>query len=201
MVPYTSADLLEYAPIAKANLAKGALSFNDLCGGAVELSDNTCANLLLAQIGGPAALTKWLRSIGDRETRLDRNEPSLNSSIPGDPRDTTTPRAMLGNVRKLLLGGVLKPASRERLTGWMVDCKTGESRIRAGLPKSWKVGDKTGTGGKPWFSTNDVAIAWPPNRPPVLVFAYLAEATKASAEAREGALAEVGKIAAAWIGD
>jgi beta-lactamase class A len=126
MISYGPRDVPDwYAPVAKRNLAKGAMSVADMCAAAVEYSDNTCANLLLARVGGPAALTAFWRSIGDSVTRLDHIEPILNRSPPGDPHDTTTPAAMADNLRRLLLGRVLSPGSRERLTGWMVDCKTG----------------------------------------------------------------------------
>jgi beta-lactamase class A len=170
MIPYGPNDLLDYAPIAKQNLAKGAMSVADMCEAAVELSDNTCANLLLAEIGGPAALTAFWRSTGDEVTRLDHNEPELNRSAPGDPRNTTTPAAMAGNLRRLVLGEVLSPASRERLTGWMLNCKTGDKRLRAGLPQSWRVGDKTGNNGKD--ASGDIAVAWPMPGRPVLICVY-----------------------------
>jgi beta-lactamase class A len=99
MVAYGPPDLLEYAPAAKQNLARGAMSIAEMCEAMVELSDNTCANLLLARVGGPAGLTAFWRSTGDRATRLDHNEPELNRSPPGDPNDTTTPNAMAGNLQ------------------------------------------------------------------------------------------------------
>jgi beta-lactamase class A len=136
-IAYGPVDLLEYAPVAKQNVEKGALSVAAMCEAAVELSDNTCANALLAHVGGPSALTAFWRSIGDDVSRLDHNEPELNRSPPGDPHDTTTPAAMAATLRRLLLGKVLSPNSRERLTGWMLGCKTGDNRLRAGLPKVW----------------------------------------------------------------
>jgi len=162
MITYGPADLMEYAPIAKQNLEKGAMSVADMCEAAVELSDNTCANALLARVGGPAALTAFWRSIGDAKSRLDHNEPELNRSPVGDPHDTTTPAAMAGNLRSLILGKVLSPNSRERLTGWMLGCKTGDNRLRAGLPKDWRVGDKTGNNGKDAFG--DIAVTWSTSR-------------------------------------
>lgn len=170
LVPYTAADLQSYAPVAKAGLAKGALSVAELCKGAVELSDNTCANLLLAAVGGPQALTAFWRRTGDRVSRLDHNEPVLNRSPPGDPHDTTTPEAMAGSLQRFVLGPVLSPASRERLKGWMVDCQTGANRLRAGLPKAWAVGDKTGNNGKD--AAGDLAIAWPRPDAPIVICAY-----------------------------
>ncbi len=174
MVAYGPKDLLSYAPVAKQNLAQGAeegaMSVADMCKAIVELSDNTCANLLLARVGGPAALTEFWRRAGDTVSRLDHNEPELNRSPPGDPHDTTTPSAMAGNLRRFLLGTVLTPGSREQLKQWMVDCKTGDNRLRGGLPADWKVGDKTGNNGKD--ASGDIVIAWPKSGGPVLVAAY-----------------------------
>jgi len=159
-----------YAPVGRQNLALGAMSVADMCAAAVEYSDNICANLLLARVGGPAALTAFWRSIGDPVTRLDHNEPLLNRSPPGDPHDTTTPAAMAGNLRRLLLGKALSPGSRERLTGWMLNCKTGDNRLRGGLPGTWKIADKTGNNGKD--AAGDIAVAWPGPGMPVVICAY-----------------------------
>jgi beta-lactamase class A len=169
-VAFGKADLLDYAPVAKESLASGAMSVADMCKAAVELSDNTCANLLLARIGGPAALTAFWRTIGDTVTRLDHNEPELNRSPPGDPNDTTTPAAMAGNLRRLLLGEALSAASRGHLTEWMVNCRTGANRLRGGLPKDWKIGDKTGSNGKD--ASGDIAVAWPKPDAPIVIAAY-----------------------------
>jgi beta-lactamase class A len=171
IVSYGRADLLAYAPRTTARVGEGGMSVLDLCAAAVETSDNTAANLLLGLVGGPAGLTGWLRQLGDVTTRLDRNEPTLNSNLPGDPRDTTTPRAYARTLGRVLLGGVLTASGRRRLTGWMIRCETGVHRLRAGLPPNWQAGDKTGTGEN--GSVNDVAILWPPNRPPVIVASFL----------------------------
>ena len=170
MVSYGPADLMEWAPVAKQNVEKGAMSVADMCAAAVELSDNTCANALLARFGGPPAMTAFWRSIGDTVSRLDHNEPELNRTPLGDPHDTTTPAAMAGNLRRLILGKALSPTSRERLTGWMLGCKTGDNRLRAGLPKNWRVGDKTGNNGKDAFA--DIAVTWSTREEPVLICAY-----------------------------
>jgi beta-lactamase class A len=193
-VTYGPADLLEYAPVTREHAAEGGVSVGALCQASVEVSDNTAANLLLATVGGPEGLTRFARSLGDETTRLDRLEPILNANEPGDPRDTTTPLAMAETVRRLLLGDALSAASRARLEAWLVASPTGARRLRAGFPADWRVGDKTGTGGN--GATNDVAIAWPPGRAPVMVAAYLSGST-APLAAREAALAEVGRLAAA----
>ncbi|MFB6446485.1 class A beta-lactamase [Bradyrhizobium tunisiense] len=179
-IPYGKADLLDYAPVAKQNVAAGAMSVAEMCKAIVERSDNTCANLLLARIGGPAALAAFWRSLGDTTSRLDHDEPELNRSPPGDPRNTTTPAAMAGNLRRLVTGEALPPASRAQLTEWMVNCKTGANRLRGGLPASWKIGDKTGSNGKD--AAGDIAVAWPKPDTPILIAAYVQGGTPTAAQ-------------------
>ena len=190
-VPYTQADLLSYAPVARERVAEGALPIRDLCAAAVEVSDNTAANLLLPLLDGPAGFTRWLRSTGDRVTRLDRNEPELNSNLAGDERDTTTPRAMAVTFDRLLTQDVLSEASRREFATWLEKATPGRKRIRAGLPSSWRAGDKTGTG--PNGAVNDVAIVYPPNRAPIVLAIYMTGSSRPSAQlepyhARIGAL-------------
>jgi beta-lactamase class A len=198
MIPYGAADLLDYAPVTKQNLASGgAMSVADMCKAAVELSDNTCANLLLARSGGPAALTEFWRATGDAVSRLDHNEPELNRSPPGDPHDTTTPAAMAGNLRRFVLGEVLSPASRERLTDWMLNCKTGNNRLRAGLPKDWKVGDKTGNNAKD--AAGDIAVAWPNSGGPVLIAVYTQGGSPTPAQL-EAVFAGIGRMIGQRLG-
>ncbi|MBE7196470.1 MAG: class A beta-lactamase [Parafilimonas terrae] len=198
LVSYGAGDLLSYAPVARKALetsgGTGRLSVNDLCAAAIEWSDNTAANLLLVRLGGPEGLTAWLRSIGDPITRLDRNEPTLNSALPGDPRDTTTPEAMRATLGRILLGSVLTPPSRDRLEHWMVGSQTGSARLRAGLPKDWTVGDKTGTGVN--GTVNDVAILRPPGRAPLFAAVYSTGSSQPAA-AIEAAHAEIGRLIAA----
>ncbi|MFT4121463.1 class A beta-lactamase [Bradyrhizobium sp.] len=193
MVPYGRKDLLDYAPVARQNLAAGAMSVADMCQAIVELSDNTCANLLLARVGGPAALTAFWRSLGDSTSRLDHNEPALNRSPPGDPHDTTTPAAMAGNLRRLVLGEKLSPQSRARLTEWMVGCKTGANRLRGGLPADWKIGDKTGNNGKD--AAGDIAVVWPRPDAPILIAAYTQGGTPTPAQI-EAVFARIGRMVA-----
>ena len=166
-VRFTRKDLVPYAPVVEAHLATGTLSVRELCAAAVEVSDNVAANLLLPLVGGPAGLTAFMRETGDTVTRLDRNEPELNSNLPDDPRDTSSPRALVEAMQRLLLGPRLTAPSRELLVDWLVRSRTGLQRIRAGLPADWRAGDKTGTGQR--GAVNDVAIAWPPGRAPVLI--------------------------------
>ena len=157
-----------------------------LCAAALEYSDNTAANLLLQTIGGPAGLTRYARSLGDNQTRLDRAEPELNSAVPGDERDTTTPGAMAANLNTLLLGDALSQQSRQLLDSWLAENKTGNDLIRAGLPHDWKIGDKTGRGSN--GATNDIAIVRPPGKPPILLAIYFV-GSSASPKDRKAAIA------------
>ncbi|MFT4095612.1 MAG: class A beta-lactamase [Rhodoblastus sp.] len=186
-VPVSASDLVAYSPTVEKRVG-GDISIAELCEAAITLSDNAAGNLLLSRIGGPEGLTRYMRSIGDETTRLDRIEPGLNEAKPGDPRDTTSPAAMAADMAKLLVGEALKPSSREQLTKWLIANKTGDRRIRAGAPKGWRVGDKTGTGER--GTTNDVAILWPPGRKPILLAIYLTQSNRSMAE-REEIIAEV----------
>jgi beta-lactamase class A len=189
-IKYGSADLLEYAPTAKEHLNDGSMTLEELARAAVTVSDNTATNLLLAKLGGPHSLTQFALSLADVVTRLDRNEPSLNTNEPNDPRDTTTPRAMVELMHQVLLGRVLAPASRERLLGWMRACETGKNRLRAGLPADWSVGDKTGTGEN--GACNDVALVLPASHGSILIACYISEA-KAPLQILESAHADVAR--------
>ena len=189
-------DLVSWSPGAEKRVGGTGMTVAELCDAAVTLSDNTAANLLLASFGGPTALTEFARSLGDDVTRLDRIEPELNDrDTPDDIRDTTTAAAMLGNLRKLLLGDALSPAARAQFAAWLITNKTGDTRLRAGLPKTWLIGDKTGTGSDKSGFNNDIAVAWPPDRAPVIVTAYC-EMPSIPAAQRNAVIAEVGRIAA-----
>lgn len=190
-IAYDAAALLEYAPVTREHVSDGGMSVEALCEASITLSDNTAANLLLETLGGPSGLTAFFRAIGDSTSRLDRNEPMLNAATPGDERDTTTPSAMLGMMQELLLGNVLRGASKERLLAWLIATKTGLKRLRAGLPTEYRAGDKTGTGNN--GVTNDLAIAWPPSRPPILIAAYSWGST-ASTERLSEVLAQVARL-------
>jgi beta-lactamase class A len=193
-IPFGAADLMEVAPVAREHVGEGAMTVETLARAAVTVSDNTAANLLLAWMGGPGALTAFFRQLGDTVTRLDRNEPSLNSNDPGDVRDTTSPRAMVGLMKAVLLDGALKTASRERLLALLRACETGKRRLRAGLPADWVVGDKTGTGN---FAFNDVAIATPPGRAPILMAVYMSD--PGGPDDEDGARHEAGDVAIARL--
>lgn len=196
-IVFARRDLVPYSPVTEKHVGAPGMTLAEMCHAAITLSDNTAGNLLLASIGGPAGLTAFARGLGDGVTQLDRWEPDLNEAIPGDPRDTTTPAAMIDDMRKLLLGDALSTASRRQLADWLVATSTGGERLRAGLPKHWRVGDKTGTSNN--GVTNDIGIVWPPTRAPLLVTTYFAESVVPQ-EQRNAALAEVGRIVAAFGG-
>ncbi len=192
-IPYTTADLLDWAPITKKYLPDGAMTVERLCAAAIDYSDNTAANLLLDLLGGPKAVTTYARSLGDSVTRLDRNEPSLNENLPNDDRDTTSPSSMMETMNKVLSGHVLSPSSRKILENFLLTNTTGSNRLRAGIPLDWRVGDKTGTGSN--GATNDIAVMWPPDRSPIFVAVYYSASPAPNSE-REAVLAEVGKLIA-----
>lgn len=200
-VRYRAEDLIAHAPVTRTNLSNGGMTVSALAEAAQTTSDGSAANLLIGLLGGPASFTAKMRALGDAASRIDRFEPVMNIVRPGDVHDTTTPRGMANGMRAYLVGRALRPASRARLIGWMVDTKTGVRRIRAGLPAGWRAGDKTGSS---WNETetvdkiNDVAIFWPPGRAPLIVTAYLdgPERSKAIRPEDEAILAEVGRFAA-----
>jgi beta-lactamase class A len=194
-VRVSASDIVSHSPVTKPRVGD-EIALAELCEGTMTLSDNAAANLLLVDVGGPAGVTQFVRSLGDSITRLDRNEPDLNEARPGDPRDTTTPNAMASNLQSLVLGNALSPTSRNQLAAWMIANKTGDTRIRAGLPAGWRVGDKTGSCRS--HTANDIAVIWPPGRAPVVVTAYLNDATVPSAE-QNATLASLAKLVAAAV--
>lgn len=192
-IVFDSGVLLDYAPVTRGRTGPPGMTIAALCEAAITVSDNTAANLLLASLGGPEAVTGYLRKLGDSTTRLDRIEPDLNLGSTGDERDTTTPHAMVRTMQKLLIGDALLPDSRARLLGWLRASSTGVDKLRAGLPAGWHAGDKTGSGSH--GETNDVAIIWPLHRKPLLVTCYLA-GSRGDAAQRSVLLAEVGRLVA-----
>jgi len=192
-IRYRQQDLVRWSPVTEKYVGGDGLSLAQLCEATMTTSDNTAANLILASYGGPAALTAFARQLGDTVTRHDRTEPELNvRPASGEALDTTSPRAMANTVRKLLLGDALQPSSRNRLMQWLLANTTGGKRLRAGVPASWSVGEKTGTAGN---DANDIGIAFPPMRAPLIVTAYLAESATDSST-RDSALASVGSLLA-----
>lgn len=190
-ISYKSTDILDYAPVTKNYLITGHMTVSQLSAASIQYSDNTAANLLLDVIGGPKSLTEYLLSIGDNTTRLDRNEPFLNTNILGDLRDTTTPDAMAKTLQKILLGDYLSPASKEQLKAWMFGNTTGNSKLRAGFDKFWIIGDKTGSGEN--GASNDVAVVFPRGLSPFIVTVfYTGSAT--SNDTKSAVIAEVARI-------
>lgn len=194
---YSPSEVVAWSPISEKRAgANGGMTVQELCEAMVLVSDNTAANVLLEASGGPAALTQWLRELGDGTTRLDRNEPSLNTALPGDERDTTTPQAMVQSLQKLLLGDVLEGYARALLQQWLVDSRTGDKRVRAGMPGDWKAGGKTGSGER--GTACDTLIVWPTAQSaPLLVTAYLT-GSQLDGAGREAVLARAGEAIKRW---
>ncbi|MEC3949692.1 SGM family class A beta-lactamase [Sphingobium sp. HWE2-09] len=194
-IPFSGDDILDYSPVVKKNKKRGRMSMGELAQAAVEVSDNSAANLLLPMLGGPDGLTAFMRAHGDTITRLDRNEPSLNENVEGDPRDTTSPAAMAGLMGRLLFRD-MKPTSVDRLRAWLNASSTGDKRIRAGLPEGWTSGSKTGSCGTAY---NDVALVKSPNGDEYILAIYLDRPT-VDAKKAEAAIAETARAALDFVG-
>ncbi|OLT14269.1 class A beta-lactamase [Actinomadura sp. CNU-125] len=199
VIHYTEDDLVDYSPETEKHVGTG-MTVSALCHAAITQSDNTAGNLVMKQLGGPAGLTRFFRSLGDDASRADRWETALNEWKPGERRDTTVPAAWAGNLRALTAGDALAPADRERLIAWMKANTTGDARIRAGLPDSWTIGDKTGTAGV-YGNANDIAVAWPEPGDAPLIMVVLTTAKKKDAEADDAAIAETAAILARGLGE
>lgn len=182
--------LVSYSPITETRVGSNGMTLAELCEATITVSDNTAGNLILEAIGGPQGLTQFLKSIGDDTTRLDRWETELNESLPGDVRDTTSPDAMASTMQSLLFGNVLSPSSKAQLDTWLRADTVADALLRAGIPKHWSIGDKTGAGG--FGSRSIVAVMWPPDRKPIIAAIYMTE-TDASFDERNGAIASIGK--------
>jgi len=193
-IVFQASDLVSYSPATERRVGGEGMTMGEICAAAMTLSDNTAGNLLLASFGGPAGLTAYARSLGDPVTRLDRIETALNEAAPGDPRDTTTPAAMLDDLCQLVLGPALSEPSRAQLVAWLLDNRTGARRLRAGFPAEWRVGDKTGTGDN--GAAADVAMVWRPERTPLAVAVYWAE-SDTPFERRNQLFEDVARILAA----
>jgi len=183
-------DIVSYSPVAKEHVDGEPLTMRELCRITVTISDNAAANLVMEELGGPEAVTAYLRSIGDDVTRVDRWEPDSNSGIPGDARDTTSPNAAAETLRILVLEDTLPEAERRLLTDWLIGNQVGNATLRAGLPEGWRIADKTGAGAN--GSRNNIAVIWPSGRKPVVIAIYITQTT-ASFEARNAAIAEIGR--------
>lgn len=192
VLTYTSADLQSYSPVTASRVGAG-MPVSALIAAALQYSDNTAANLLLAQLGGPGGLQSAMRALGDATTHVDRGEPTVNSSIPGDIRDTSTPRALGTDLRGFVLGGWLTTMRRAQLTNWLLGNTTGAAYIRAGVPPGWRVADKTGNGA--YGSRNDIAVVWPPTGAPIIVAVLTNRKSGANAASADGLIADATRAA------
>ncbi|MFV2174414.1 class A beta-lactamase [Actinomadura sp. LOL_016] len=199
VIRYTEDDLVDWSPETEKHVDTG-MTVSALCHAAITQSDNTAGNLVMKQVGGPAGLTRYFRSLGDGASRADRWETALNEWKPGEKRDTTVPRTWAANLRALTAGDALAAADREQLIAWMKANTTGDARIRDGLPDSWTIGDKTGSGGV-YGNANDIAVAWPEPGGAPLVMVILTTAKKKDAEADDAAVAETAAILARGLGE
>jgi len=194
-VSYGPSDLVNYSPVSGKHVGTG-MTVAELCEAAIQYSDNSAANLAMKLIGGPSAVTAYARSIGDDAFRLDRWETELNTALPGDPRDTTTPAAMAASMRVLTLGDALPSAQRAQFVAWLRGNKVGDKRIRAGVPAGSQVGDKTGTGD--YGTTNDAGVIWLPSRAPIVLAVYYTQ-TRADAKPKDDVIAAAARIAVATL--
>nr|WP_043599870.1 class A beta-lactamase [Nocardia otitidiscaviarum] len=195
VIHFSRDELVEYSPMTEQRVDTG-MTVAELCEATITLSDNTAGNKVLELLGGPAGFTAFLRSIGDEVTRLDRWETELNSAVPGDERDTTTPAALAADYRALVLGDVLGEPERAQLKSWLVANTTGDQRIRAGVPADWTVGDKTGS--PAYGGTLDVAIAWPPGLAPIVI-AVLTAKSEPDAEPDNALVVDATRAAVAGL--
>ncbi len=197
-IPLRDIEVVTYSPAIQDHIRAGhvEVSFGDACRMMLSVSDNTAANIVLSEIGGPVGLTAFMQSIGDQVTRLDRWETALNEAVPNDLRDTTTPRAIAQAVRLLVLGKALAPISRRTLRAWLADHTVGDAMFRAALPPNWSIDDRTGAGG--FGSRSIVAVIYPPDRDPIIASLFITE-TEASFESRNAAAALVGEAIVALV--
>ena len=195
-IRYDKSNLVTYSPITEKHLADG-MTVSELCAAAIQYSDNTAGNLLLRLLGGPTALTRFARATGNNAFRLDRWETALNTAIPNDPRDTATPESMARSLRNFTLGNALAPSGKAQLIEWLVGNTTGNQRIRAAVPVTWRVGDKTGSGD--YGTANDIAVIFPPDRAPIVLAIY---ATRARADTKrdENLIVQVARVALNGLG-
>ncbi|MDB5929546.1 MAG: putative beta-lactamase [Polaromonas sp.] len=196
-IAYQPGDLVSYSPITSRHVGQG-MTVAELCAAGLQYSDNTAGNLMIGMLGGPEGVSAYARSMGDTAFRLDRWETALNSALPGDPRDTTTPVAMGRSLHRLVLGNALPAPEREQLRQWLLGNTTGSARIKAGIPADWRIGDKTGGGD--YGTANDIAVLWPPGRAPVVVAIYTTQRSQEVA-ARNDVLASAARTVVGWLGN
>lgn len=197
VVPYRQEDVLAWAPITSQHVATG-MKLRDLASASIQYSDNTAANLVIAELGGPAAVQRSLRDLGDSTTSVDRTEPTLNEATPGDTRDTSTPRVLAADLRRYVLGDVLTEGRRGLLTDWLVGNTTGGPYVRAGVPADWRIGDKTGNAG--YGTRNDVAVAWPSGGRSPIVIVVLSDRGRAGATSDDALIAQATKTVVSILG-
>lgn len=193
---WSAKDLLPNSPTTEKHVKDG-LTVARLCEAAITVSDNAAANVVLKRLGGPAGLTRYFGTLKDSISRLDRWEPELNDWTRTDKRDTTTPAAIAGDLRLLTLGSTLHPQDRDTFTGWLVAARTGGERIRAGLPVTWKVGDKTGTNSA-IGAGNDVAVIWPGKAQAPIIMAIYTHRARGGLD--EAVIAKAATIVARGLG-
>jgi len=185
----TKGSLIVWSPITQKLIGK-QITLKQGCSATMITSDNTAANIVLSGIEGPKGLTKFMRSIGDDVTRLDRIEPELNEAIAGDKRDTSTPNAMVNSLNTLLFGDVLSQRSKNQLMQWMIDNEITGSLFRSVLPVTWSIADRSGAGGN--GSRGIVAVVWSKNISPIIISVYLTQ-TDAPFAIRNKAIASIGE--------
>ena len=195
-IHYSQSDVVHYSAVTEQHVGDG-MTVVELCVAAIQHSDNTAANLLIKLLGGPQAVTAYARLTGNPVFRLDRLETSLNDAVPGDPRDTATPAAMARSLQTLTLGEALPVPQRTLLLGWLRGNQMGSKRIGAALPAGWSMGDKTGTGD--YGTANDLALIWPPSRPPILLAIYQTQREQ-DAKARDDVIAAAARIVLGAMG-
>lgn len=186
-IPVTADDMVSHAPTTGPAIGS-TLTIEALCKATVELSDNPAANILIREIGGLDAWRTWYRSIGDRVTRVDRYETALNSALPDDPRDTTTPDQFLSNLEMVMTSALLSAGSLSLLKTWLLETPTGAGRIRAGVPAGYSVAHKTGTGAR--NSYNNIGTIWPPSGEPLHIAVFYTGARDAAADQLDAVVAE-----------
>ena len=190
IVTYSKDDLVTYSPITEKHVDTG-MSLREIADAAIRYSDNTAGNLLFNEIGGPEGFEKTLREIGDTITLSERTEPNLNLTVPGNSRDTSTPKALTTSLQAFIVGDKLSFENRELLTEWLVGSTTGDTLIRAGVPEEWIVGDKSGAAS--YGTRNDIAVVWPPDRSPIFI-AILSDRTTEDATYDDALITEAAKI-------
>nr|WP_232214644.1 class A beta-lactamase [Rubidibacter lacunae] len=190
IVVFDESDLVDYSPITETRFGPPGMTLDELCEATMSVSDNSAGNFVMEAIGGPEAITQFMRSIGDEVSRLDRWYPSISESVPGDKRDTTSPNSMAMMLEQLVLKQTLSLGSRQKLENWLKGNEVSDNLFRAVIPSDWDIGDRSGAG--QYGSRSIAAIMWPPQREPVVAAVYITE-TEASFAERNAAISEIGE--------